>query len=104
MNQELLPYRNLYILEDEVGRPRHFDTITAVFIGCAAFLLEAGHKRDSVRWIMQAIAEIQPQHTNRLKLPLLANAMMSPADSIVQVADNSCHVAGPSRVGYAIDR
>ncbi len=55
LNQELVPHRDWFNAEDEVGRPRRFDLVTAVFIGCAAYLLEGGQKRDSVREIMRAI-------------------------------------------------
>ena len=90
LNQELVPHRDWFNAEDEVGRPRRFDLVTAVFIGCAAYLLEGGQKRDSVREIMRAIGRIQPDYRrNPLHLPILGHAVNSNANATVQVADGA---------------
>src|SRR5262245_39273149 len=57
-NQKLVPQRDWFIAEDEVGRPRQFDFVDAVFIGCAVYLLEAGVKRDAVRAYMQVVGRM----------------------------------------------
>ena len=49
MDHELVPNRTWFIDESAVGKARTFDEITAIFIACAAYLLDAGYKRESVR-------------------------------------------------------
>ena len=86
-NQDLVPFRTWFQSEHDAGRPLVFDGVTAMFIGTAAFLLEAGHKRDAVRAFMTAIAEVQPESRNPLHLPMLAHAATGNVNATVQVAD-----------------
>ena len=87
LEQELVPNRTWFVVEDDVGHPRRFDRITAVYIACAAFLLEAGHKRDAIRELMEAISKVQPEGRNPFGVPTLAHAVLSQVSATVKFGD-----------------
>lgn len=91
VNQELMESNEWFVSETEVGQPLRFDFVTAVSIGCAAFLLEGGLKRESVRSIMRMVGEVTPSVNNPLRLASLTFAVTTSGRTIAQVADG-CRV------------
>ena len=89
LDHDLVPNRDWFVAEGEVGQPRRFDSITAFFIACAAFLLNAGHKRDAVREIMRSTAMIYPDGKNPLRLPLLANVIQGKSQAELLSGDGT---------------
>ena len=87
LDQDLVPYRDWLVVEDDVGHPRRFDEITAVYIACSALLLESGHKRDAIRDLMKAIGKVQPKGRNPLNVPILGQAVLSNRSAVVKVGD-----------------
>lgn len=87
LDHNLYPERTWFLDEHSVGRARTFDEITAVFIASAAFLLEAGYKRDSVRTFLESISKIKPKGRNPLNVPLIANVVTGNGAARVQFGD-----------------
>ena len=87
LDHGLVPQRDWFLADNEAGTPRKFDNITAVFIACAAFLLDAGYRRESIRDFMLAVGQLYPQGRNPLRLPLLANAITSNTDATIAIGD-----------------
>jgi hypothetical protein len=87
LDHELVPERTWFVDEHTVGRARNFDDITAIFIACAAYLLDAGYKREAVRSLIGAIGKIMPTGRNPLHLPVIANVVSGQGTAKVQFAD-----------------
>jgi len=76
-----------FVAEHEVGQPLRFNFITGVSIGCAAFLLEGGVKRESVRAIMTLIGEVLPASRTSPFIPPMTHAILEKGPTVAQVAD-----------------
>lgn len=87
LDHELVPERTWFLDEHAVGRARTFDEITAVLIASAAFLLEAGYKRDSVRVFLESISRIKPKGRNPLNVPVIADVITGKSAARVQFGD-----------------
>ena len=88
MDHELVPNRTWFIDESAVGKARTFDEITTIFIACAAYLLDAGYKRESVRELITAISAPMPKNQrNPLRLPIIATAVKDTESAKLQFAD-----------------
>ena len=84
----MVPTRNWFIDESAVGKARTFDEITTIFIACAAYLLDAGYKRESVRELITAISARMPKNQrNPLRLPIIATAVKDTESAKLQFAD-----------------
>lgn len=83
----LVPERYWMAEEHPIGHVRTFNNISAIFIACAAFLLQAGHKRDGVRALMEAISRPIRRTRNPLRLPMIGEAMTAHGRAKVQFAD-----------------
>lgn len=105
LDHELVPNRHWFVADSEAGTPRKFDAITAVFIACAAFLLDVGYRRESIREFMKAVGQLYPEGRNPLRLPILANAMVSNADATIAIGDAThvrCTVGNQNSGWYRI--
>jgi len=89
LDHELVPERTWFPDEHAVGRSRTFDDTTAVFVACAAFLLDAGYKRDAVRTLMSSIGKVRASGRNPLNLPVIANVVTGDGAAKVQFADGT---------------
>jgi len=87
LDHNLVPERTWFLDEHAVGRARTFDEITAVFIATAAFLLDAGYKRDSVRGLLASISRINPKGRNPLNVPVIADVITGKGPARVQFGD-----------------
>lgn len=87
LDHKLVPARTWFLDEHSVGRSRTFGETTAVFIACAAFLLDAGYKRDAVRTLMASIAKVRPSGRNPLNVPVIGNVVIGNGAARVQFAD-----------------
>lgn len=87
LDHELVPERTWFPDEHRVGRSRTFDETTAIFIACAAFLLDAGYKRDAVRNLMASVGVVRATGRNPLNLPVLANVLTGNGVARVQFGD-----------------
>lgn len=77
VNQKLVPIRDWYTAEDEVGQPLKFNFVDCVFIACGFYLLEAGYKRDAVRFLLAKANKVMPEARNPLNVPMAAWALTS---------------------------
>lgn len=89
VDHELVPERTWFLAEHEAGRPRRFDSIAAVYLVCAARLLESGVRRDAVKSLMQQVGRLMKPGRNPLNLPLIAEAFFSQAEALIEYADGS---------------
>lgn len=87
IDHDLVPESTWYVDEFTAGRARVFDESGAVFIACAAYLLNAGYKRDSVRELLSAVGKIMPTGRNPLGLPIMELFLTSQEAARVQFAD-----------------
>ncbi len=87
VNQDLVPFRDWLVAEDEPGQPHRYDLVDSLFIACATYLLDAGQKRDSVKEIMKMMGKIMPDARNPLHVPLMGWAVTSKEKATVQIAD-----------------
>lgn len=87
IDHELVPQRGWFVDEHAVGRARQFEDTTAILIACAAYLLEAGYKRDSVSHLLNAISQVKPTNRNQLGLPLIAGILTSNSVGQAQFGD-----------------
>lgn len=62
LDHKLVPQQTWFVDECSVGRARAFDEINAIFIACAAYLLNAGYKRESVRDFLTATCNVMPEY------------------------------------------
>jgi hypothetical protein len=70
MDHELVPQQSWVVGEYSVGRARAFDEIAGIFIASAAYLLNAGYKRESVRDFLTATCNVMPEmKRNPLNFP-----------------------------------
>ena len=90
VDHELVPERTWFLAEHEAGRPRRFDSITAVYLVCAARLLESGVRRDAIKSLMQHVGRFMKPGRNPLHLPLIAEAFASrQVDALIEFAEGS---------------
>ncbi len=87
LDHKLVPPQHWFVDEHAVGRARVFDEFTGVFIACAACLLEAGYKRDSVREFLNSIGKVMPMGRNPLHHSILKNVVISRGAGRVQYGD-----------------
>lgn len=87
LDHELVPERDWIVDEHAIGRSRVFSNFSGVVIACAAYLLAAGYKRDSVRELLRAISIPRRQVRNKFGLPHFAEVLTSDGPAKVQVAD-----------------
>lgn len=87
VNKKVVPSIDWSVGEDEVGQPLHFDLDTAKRIGCAALLMQAGQKRNSVREIMQALQRMERMDLQQMQSPTIPRQGRSQAIDVVQVGD-----------------
>jgi hypothetical protein len=73
--------------ENAVGRPRTFNEITAVYMASAAYLLDAGCKRDSVRDMLEAIGRFAPPAKRQFRMPAVATALTGTTAAYVEIGD-----------------
>jgi hypothetical protein len=77
IDHELAPEKNWFLLDDEVGRPRTFGFVTAVFLVCAVHLLEAGCKRETVKSILNFAARISKPRAGRHPIKTIVEAVIA---------------------------
>lgn len=88
-DEELAPHRQWFTSPNETGRARKIDSITAIFLACAGFLLEAGVKREAVKSLMGMVARFPAPADVRtpLRTLLAARATVWNEQAVVQVGD-----------------
>lgn len=84
---KLVPRLELVDVFDQPGWPRFIEFESAVFMACAANLLECGLRPVAVRAFMDAIRQVQAGHHTRLSLPDWSDAIAGESTILVQVAD-----------------
>jgi hypothetical protein len=89
VDHELVPEHTWHIAENEHGRPRQFDEVTAVLFVCSALLLQAGIRRDAVKWLMGHITGYQKPKPNSLNLSLVSYNIQNLKPLTVMAADAS---------------
>lgn len=88
MDQRLVPQQSWFVDEYAVGRARAFDETAAVFIACAAYLLDAGYKRESVRDFLTATCKVMPESKrNPLNYPVVRIIVAGNSTAKVQFGD-----------------
>ena len=87
VDHQLAPERSWSVIPDEIGHPRSFDTVSATFLVCSAFLLEAGCKRETVRQVMLSIlTQVTGRRSDAASSPLVQKAMKS-QPALLQIGD-----------------
>lgn len=89
VDHELVPEHTWHTAEGEHGRPRQFDEVTAVLFVCSALLLDAGVRRDAVKWLMGRITRFQKPKPNPLNMSLVSYNIQARKPLTVMAAEST---------------
>jgi hypothetical protein len=87
IDKELLPGEYCYSEESAVGQARQLTLEAAVFLACAAVMLESGCKREIVRLFMRHVLREVKAVRNPLRRPLILAGVRGEKDAHVELAD-----------------
>ena len=87
MDHKIVPSAQVRVIHNEAGRSRDFADDLGVGIACAAFLLEAGMRREAVASCIQILAGLNTRPDSPAKGITLVTVISKRLNAVVQFGD-----------------